>query len=242
MKSIITTGNTVAEALQKGLNELCVEQSMVDVKVLATPKAGFFGLGATKARVEVTLKDTKSALDEVKAFGNEDTSKTVETVAKNYKTDLNENEKRAKEFVDGLLAKMNVLATANVCYADDSNVHLEITGKSLGTIIGRRGETLDAIQYIASLASKEPNSQERFKVLIDAENYRAKRLETLKNVANKMGAKVLKTKKNMTLEPMSPFERRAIHEFLQDTDGVHTFSTGKEPNRRVVIGYGEGNR
>lgn len=232
----IFIGNTVAEAIQKGLNELDVSISDVNTEIVSNPSSGFFGFGAKKATVKITLKSE-----------SKQTVKSVEKVVKTQqntpeitpKVNVSDKEKRAVAFVDELLSKMKVDAKAYVLEGKGSDIFLEIKGENLGSIIGRRGETLDALQYITGLAIKEENAKEKIRVIIDAENYRAKRVETLQGLANKMYGKVIKSKRNMTLEAMNPFERRVIHEVLQDLEGVHSFSTGSEPNRRVVIGFGD---
>ena len=104
----------------------------------------------------------------------------------------------------------------------------------MGAVIGRRGDTLDAIQYLTSLSINRKRDT-HVKISIDTENYRQKRQESLERLARKMAGKVLKYKKNMTLEPMNPYERRIIHATLQDFRGITTYSTGNEPNRRVVV-------
>ena len=113
-------------------------------------------------------------------------------------------------------------------------VYLEMDGKDSGTIIGKRGQTLDAIQYLTSLVVNR-NSEKYIKVVIDAENYRAKRQKTLEQLANRLAAKVIKTKKYVRLEPMNPYERKIIHATLQKNPDIITRSEGEEPYRRVII-------
>ena len=113
-------------------------------------------------------------------------------------------------------------------------IYVEITGKDTGTIIGKRGQTMDAIQYLASIvANKE--SDDYVRVIMDAENYRAKRERTLQNLANRLAGKVERSGRSVTLEPMNPYERKVIHSTLQDHPYVQTRSEGKEPYRRVII-------
>ena len=120
------------------------------------------------------------------------------------------------------------------CRADDTNVYVEIEGPDSGTIIGKRGQTLDAIQYLTSLVvNKEQDNY--IKVVVDAENYRAKRERTLVQLANKLAGKVARTKKTVRLEPMNPYERKVIHATLQDDPRVTTRSEGQDPYRRVII-------
>ncbi len=113
-------------------------------------------------------------------------------------------------------------------------VYVEITGKDTGTIIGKRGQTLDAVQYLASIVANK-DSSEYIRVVLDAENYRAKREKTLISLANRLAGKVERTRKSITLEPMNPYERKVIHATLQDHPKVRTRSEGKDPYRRVLI-------
>ena len=123
------------------------------------------------------------------------------------------------------------------CYSVVSNEGGNInTGDSLGVLIGRRGETLDAIQHLANYTINK-DSNKRIRVSIDAENYRGKREESLQHLAKKMAGKAVRYKRNMTLEPMNAYERHVIHAALQSYPDVTTFSTGTEPNRRIVIAY-----
>lgn len=115
-------------------------------------------------------------------------------------------------------------------------VYLEMDGKDSGTVIGKRGQTLDSIQYLTSLVVNK-NSEKYIKVVVDAENYRAKRQKTLEQLANRLAAKVIKTKKYVRLEPMNPYERKVIHATLQQNRNITTRSEGEEPYRRVVIEY-----
>ena len=119
-------------------------------------------------------------------------------------------------------------------YADDNNVFIDIAGKDAGTIIGKRGQTLDAIQYLTSLAVNK-KSEDYVRVVLDAENYRSKREKTLERLAHRLADKVVRTKRSVKLEPMNPYERMVIHAALVNSPKVKTRSEGEEPYRRVVI-------
>ena len=129
---------------------------------------------------------------------------------------------------------MGVDADIDIGTKDDGSVSVELRGDGMGAIIGRRGETLDAIQHLTNYAVNR-GSEERTHISIDAENYRSKREESLVHLAEKMAAKALKYRRSMALEPMNSYERHVIHTALQNYAGVTTGSTGVEPNRRVVI-------
>ncbi|HOM02270.1 MAG TPA: RNA-binding cell elongation regulator Jag/EloR [Acetivibrio sp.] len=140
---------------------------------------------------------------------------------------------KAKKFLLDVFSKMNVHADVLVEETEDT-VFLRIQGDDIGIIIGRRGETLDALQYLTSLVVNK--SKEGYKrLVIDIENYRQKREETLIKLANRLADRVIKYKKNITLEPMNPYERRVIHSCLQNHKYVETYSVGEEPNRKVII-------
>ncbi len=154
-------------------------------------------------------------------------------VAKVKVTVKESNSDKAKEFLVSVLEKMNVDAEIIAEETEDS-ILLKVNGDDIGIVIGRRGETLDSLQYLTSLVVNK--SKEEYKrVVIDIENYRQKREETLVKLANRLADRVLKYKKNITLEPMNPYERRVIHSSLQDHKYVETYSVGEEPNRKVII-------
>ena len=139
----------------------------------------------------------------------------------------------AEEFLNGIFERMGVPATATATETEDA-LKIDLTGDSTGVLIGRRGETLDALQYLTSLVVNR-NRDEYLRVVVDTENYREKREETLVKLANRIAAKVSKTGKRVVLEPMNPYERRILHSTLQDHPKVETVSEGEEPYRKVVI-------
>lgn len=141
----------------------------------------------------------------------------------------------ATDFITGLLEKMGVEGQVTTLpQVECDQLRLEISGPDMGPIIGRRGDTLDAIQYLGSLVLNNA-LDEHVRLSVNTENYREKRAESLERLARKMAMKVVKSHRSMTLEPMNPYERRIIHAALQDFNGVTTYSTGTEPGRRVVI-------
>lgn len=139
----------------------------------------------------------------------------------------------ARQFLADVFDKMNVSAELDI-QEDDSSVMVKVEGKDIGIIIGHRGEMLDSLQYLTSLVVNK-NKEDYKRVVVDVENYRQKREETLIKLANRLADKVIKYKKNITLEPMNPYERRIIHSSLQNNKYVQTHSIGDEPNRKVVI-------
>lgn len=141
---------------------------------------------------------------------------------------------KTRDFLEELFKKMNVEAKIDIAEEEEGRLKVTLSGDEMGLVIGRRGENLDALQYITNL-SVNKNEDERVRVSIDTENYREKREESLERLAKRVADKVAKYGRNVSLEPMPPSERRIIHACLQDYKGVTTFSTGSEPQRRVIV-------
>ena len=142
----------------------------------------------------------------------------------------------AKQFVENMLKNANVDAKVNITQ-EDNLIKVDIEGKDAACLIGRRGETLDSIQFLTGLALNKINKESHMRVLVDIENYRSKREESLIRYANKMAREVAKTKKTKKLDYMNPYERRIIHSALQEDKYVTTYSEGTDPYRRLVIEY-----
>lgn len=153
--------------------------------------------------------------------------------------ELGDKAESIDRFLTGLMAHMEVEATPKITMGEDGSYKVELVGENLGALIGRRGETLDAIQQLTSYAVNRGASK-RSRIHVDAENYRAKREESLERLARKVAGKVVKYRRNVTLEPMNAYERHVIHTALQDYPDVTTYSTGTEPNRRTVVAYSRG--
>ena len=145
-------------------------------------------------------------------------------------------EQKIEVFIKGLLEHMGSQAVPHAVKSDDNTYSVELVGEDLGYLIGRRGDTLDAIQHLANYAVGR-NVEGHIRINVDAEEYRAKREESLRRYANKKAQQVLKAHRRTTLEPMNAYERHLIHATLQDVDRITTYSVGSEPNRRVVIEY-----
>lgn len=212
LKSIEATGKTEEEAITAGLSQLGMRREDVSVELLERAKSGFLGFGASPARVRLSYEFIESNAD------------------------------KARAFLEGLLTRLGSDAVPEVSSSTDADgeecLSVNLVGEKLGMLIGRRGETLDAIQHLTGFAVNR-GRQKRIHVSVDAEEYRAKREESLKSLAYKVAAKVIKYRKNMTLEPMNSYERHVIHTALQDYEEISTFSSGSEPNRRVVVAYGK---
>jgi len=147
-------------------------------------------------------------------------------------------EARAIAFVEQLLSDMNIEASVTVAEGENGETRISIDGEDAAVLIGHHGETLDSLQYLASLAANkrvDGKKEDHTRITIDVEGYRAKREETLRALARRMASKVLKYKKSVMLEPMNPYERRIIHSEIQNMEGVSTNSIGSENNRKIVI-------
>lgn len=206
-KELIVTGKTVEEARKKAAAQLGVAEEEMIVTVLEEGKKGFLGIGASDAKISVSY--------------NED------------------GEDTALDFIRKLIDDM-ALEGLTVAKKEGSNgdVLITVDGDNAGVLIGHHGETLEAIQYLANLAANKKvagEKREYVRVTVDVEGYRAKREASLRALARRMSAKVIKNKKSVMLEPMNPYERRIVHSEVQGIAGVSTNSIGSENNRRVVI-------
>ncbi|MGF6376387.1 spoIIIJ-associated protein [Clostridiales Family XIII bacterium PM5-7] len=251
-------GTDVDAAVELALAELKLTIDEVDVTVLEEPSRGFFGIGSKLALVRVEKKKAeekkpepakapKKAKEEkpaasaspapVKKPAKEKAvkkEKIAPPIVEREIGDLSPAEEHAAlDFLKEVTEKMG-LEIDMTAKANDEHVFVDIQGKDSGTVIGKRGQTLDAIQYLTSLVvNKDKDNYVR--VVVDAENYRAKREMTLEKLANRLADKVVKTKRSVRLEPMNPYERKVIHATLQQNSRVSTRSEGQDPYRRVII-------
>ena len=224
-KSIIAEGKTTNEAIEKGLKELNISKNMVDIKVLENEeKRSFFSILAPRiVKVQLTVKEEKNNNSEKKD------KKEIELSVEEQEIAEKNIEKFLKEFLDKVQkdAKYSIEKTP-------TGLKVNINNENLGFLIGYRGETLNAMQTIlSSIASRV--SIEKIKIVLDIENYREKRVKSLEELAEKIAKTVYKNKKNVTLEPMTSYERKIIHGKLQNNKYVKTYSTGNEPYRKVVV-------
>ena len=249
-KYIEVTGKTEDAAISAGLAQLGLDRDSVSVEILERAKTGFLGIGSSPARVKITyeapdepvveqaapvVQEAPKAQEEKKAPVAEEVSQPEAPEAKESKAvATGDKAQRIEAFLTGLMEHLDNDARPVITLNEDGSYHVELVGSDLGALIGRRGETLDAIQQLTNYSINRGQNK-RVRIHLDAENYRAKREETLERLARKTASKALKYHRNMTLEPMNAYERHVIHAALQDFDGVTTYSTGTEPNRRVVV-------
>ena len=232
IKSLETTGRTEDEAIAAALKELGLERDDVSVTVVERAKSGFLGIGASPAVVRVEYE----APDEPEVEA-EPAPVEAEAPVKAAEKSVDDGEfADIRAFLAGLLERMGVKANIEISRRDGKSIAVNLSGANMGAVIGRRGETLDAIQHLTNYVINR-GSDKHMHICVDAESYRAKREESLVRLAEKMAAKVIKYKRSMALEPMNSYERHIIHAALQDYEGVTTSSTGTEPNRRVVVSY-----
>ena len=202
MKETIVYGKTVALALKRGAEELGVDESKAEYEVLEEPKKGFFGVGASDAKLRVYYQPSPAEI--------------------------------AADFVKNLLMNMQVEADVSIEHEDAEGASIAVNGEGLGLLIGRHGDVLDAVQHLAGLAANHGRSG-YYRITVDIENYRAKRAETLRQLARRMAEKTLRYRRSNTLEPMNAYERRIIHKEVQGIEGVTTYSIGSDADRRIVI-------
>ncbi len=232
-KSIEVVAKTIDLAIEKGLAELSLAREDVTVEVLENPKSGFLGFGASPAKILMTVLEDEPV--EVKK-PEKKFEKKAAPAPKEKKVVATSSNADAEEFLKNVLGFITSGATLEKREDEEGNVKLEIVGESLGGIIGGRGETLDALQHLANLVANK-GSNEKVRISLDAENYRAKRSESLEKFAQRAAFQACKYKRNKVLEQMNAYERHIIHMALQDMENISTSSVGTEPNRRVVINY-----
>ena len=233
-KTIIAEGKTTAEAVENGLKELKVSKNQVDIKVLEEEhKKSFFSILAPRVvKVELTLKENVKEERTV-----------VEKPKKEFEhneENINEAKSKIEKFLDAFLKQIDTELTYTA-KVEDYTVTININGKCAGLLIGYRGETLSAIQTILSAIANN-NLNNKIRVIVDIANYREKREKILENLAEKVSKTVLRTNKNITLEPMNAYERKIIHSKLQNNSKVETYSIGEGENRRVVIAKKQKNK
>ena len=254
LKWIETTGKTERDALNKALKELGLEEDDISIEVITRAKTGFLGIGSCPAKIRVTYEvpDEPAPVAEEPAPTVEPeapaepmpaaesapapTAEPVEAPVEAPGMEADpERKEKIETFLTGLLERLEVPAEIKLQVNEAGIYQVELVGKNLGALIGRRGETLDAIQQLTNYAVNRGQSK-RIRIHIDAENYRAKREESLQRLARKTAGKALKYRRNMMLEPMNAYERHVIHAALQSYNpAISTYSTGTEPNRRIVV-------
>lgn len=243
IKTLEKSARTEDAAIAAALAELGMDRDDVSVEILERAKSGFLGIGASPAVVRVSYEcpdEEIKPMAEEKAAAEKTTAPAAE---RNAAPVVDEDPEYAavRAFLTGLLERMGVKAELEFSRRENGGINVNLSGGNMGVIIGRRGETLDAIQHLTNYVVNK-GSDKRMHISIDAEAYRSKREESLTKLAEKMAEKAIKYKRSMALEPMNSYERHVIHTALQNYPGVTTSSTGVEPNRRVVVSYVKGDQ
>ncbi|MBQ6901696.1 MAG: protein jag [Oscillospiraceae bacterium] len=233
--SIEICAKTIDSAIEKGLLELGVEREDVTVEVLENPKSGFLGIGSAPAKILMTVLGENGEVPKAPEK-KEKPKKEAAPVKEKKKASGKPAEGDAAEFLTKVLGYICTDAHVEQKEGEEGTLSLEIVGEHLGGIIGRRGETLDALQHLTNLVVNR-KSEGKTRIMLDAENYRAKREESLEKFAQRAANQAIKYKRNKALEPMNAYERHIVHVALQDMENISTSSVGVEPNRRVVINY-----
>lgn len=200
------SAKTVADAITNACQHFTVASDSLEYEVIEEGSAGFLGINAKKAVIKARVKEVELSVED-----------------------------KAKEFLKDVLGAMNIEASIDASFNEADNI-LDVTlnGKDMGVLIGKRGQTLDSLQYLVSLVVNK-GTGEYIRVKVDTENYRERRKLTLENLAKNIAFKVKRTKRSVSLEPMNPYERRIIHSALQNDRYVTTHSEGEEPFRKVVV-------
>ena len=200
------TAKTVEDAIIQAAMTLGISSDQLEYEIIEKESAGFLGFNRKPAKIRAKSKKVEISAPEA-----------------------------AKEFLGNVFRAMNVSADIDIDYnEEEKNMYVNVQGEDMGVLIGKRGQTLDSLQYLVSLVVNKEN-EGYIKVKLDTENYRERRKETLENLARNIASKVRKTGRSVSLEPMNPYERRIIHSALQNDKYVETHSEGEEPYRKVVV-------
>lgn len=233
------SAKTVDDAITAACQDFFVTSDKLDYEVLEEGSSGFLGIGAKPALIKARVKEDKEIVKEsvkepVKEVLKEE-KKFVKEIAKVSNVDAREVEEAAKKFLGEVFDAMEMEVIVDAKYDDaEKALDVDMRGEEIGILIGKRGQTLDSLQYLVSLVVNRGQA-DYIRVKLDTENYRQRRKETLENLAKNIAYKVKRTKRPVSLEPMNPYERRIIHSALQNDRYVTTHSEGEEPFRRVVV-------
>lgn len=239
MEYIEVTGKTVDDAITEACRKFLVTSDRLDYEIVDKGTAGFLGFAAKPATIKARVKGESSNEDvfekksEVKVEVKEEVKKDNTVVEKSSSNEDFVPDKDPKEFLGKVFDAMGLKVDVKVSM-EENEMNIDLSGDEMGVLIGKRGQTLDSLQYLTSLVVNKGN-KEYIRVKVDTENYRERRKETLENLAKNLAYKVKRTKRAVSLEPMNPYERRIIHSALQNDKYVTTHSEGEEPYRKVVI-------
>ena len=230
MEKIEVTGKTVEEALINAALQLETSSDNLEYEVIEKGSNGLFGFINNKpAKILVSKKQEENAeiIEEI-------TVEETEEVKPEKVVDKGAVEDKIRKFLNDIFKTMDLEVTIEISFNDDESIDINLIGGDMGVLIGKRGQTLDSIQYLISLVANKEGGK-YFRVKLDTENYRERRKATLESLAKNIAYKVKRTRRPVSLEPMNPYERRIIHSALQNDKYVSTKSEGEEPFRHVVV-------
>ncbi|SFL23027.1 spoIIIJ-associated protein [Lachnospiraceae bacterium KH1T2] len=238
MDYIEVSGKSLENAISEACKQLSVTADHLEYEIVDLGTSGFLGFNSKPTIIKAKVKEAKAATldvqkdEEVVSEVSSDSLTSGETVSV---IDADDLKKKVNDFLNDVFGAMKMDVTITVDYDEkDSCVNVDLEGDEMGILIGKRGQTLDSLQYLISLIVNKGKAG-YIRVKVDTENYRARRQKTLENLARNLSFKVKRTKRPVSLEPMNPYERRIIHSALQNDRYVTTHSEGEEPFRRVVI-------
>ena len=208
MEFVEVSAKTVSDAITEACQKFSVTSDKLEYEVVQEGSSGFLGINAKPAIIKAKVKEEEKTIDV-----------------------------KAKDFLSDIFKSMNLAVVIDAKYDDIENtLDIDLSGDEMGVLIGKRGQTLDSLQYLVSLVVNK-DVDDYIRVKIDTENYRQRRKETLENLAKNISYKVKRTRRPVSLEPMNPYERRIIHSALQNDKYISTHSEGDEPFRKVVVTY-----
>ena len=229
MEYVEFTGKTVDDAITEACRNFTITSDRLEYEVTEKGTAGIFGFAAKPAIIKARVFDPNAPKEE-----------KIEAKEKKEETPSSDTENQEavpaadpKEFLSKVFAAMNMDVDISV-ETDENEMNIDLSGKDMGVLIGKRGQTLDSLQYLTSIVVNK-GRKEYIRVKVDTENYRSRRKETLENLAKNLAYKAKRTKHPVSLEPMNPYERRIIHSALQNDKYVTTHSEGEDPFRKVII-------
>ena len=206
MEFVEVSAKTVSDAITEACQKFSVTSDKLEYELVQEGSSGFLGINAKPAIIKAKIKEEEKTIDV-----------------------------KAKDFLSDIFKSMNLAVVIDAKYDDIENtLDIDLSGDEMGVLIGKRGQTLDSLQYLVSLVVNK-DVDDYIRVKIDTENYRQRRKETLENLAKNISYKVKRTRRPVSLEPMNPYERRIIHSALQNDKYVTTHSEGDEPYRKVVV-------
>nr|WP_239541264.1 RNA-binding cell elongation regulator Jag/EloR [Pullulanibacillus pueri] len=227
---VTVSGKSIQEALTSALSTLNTSEDKVHVEVLEAPKKGFLGLiGSKPATIKVSLIEPPSTVEQEESHP-EELTEAVDIAS----VDPIDPIEKASDYLKNVIEKMGIAIEIKATKVDSRNYEIELIGDKMGILIGKRGQTLNSFQYLANMVANH-HSKNNIRILLDAENYRERRKESLTGLAQRNAEKVKRTGRKVVLEPMPSYERKVIHTALQGNPLIQTTSEGVEPHRYVVI-------